>query len=287
MTYFYKIAGVTVKVSAEDSIMYTDSEVLSPYLTDEDENAVSFEFSLCDEMPEPVGKQIVHTGNVRVFSTPFGEQRYYGDITSSWHGAGMCVTSEKDVITVKVKRNQFCQSIKPHHVLDSMMLEHLIVERGGVLLHSSFIKYGDSAILFTAPSGVGKSTQARLWCELEGAELINGDKSAVYTDEVCGIPFSGSSGVQLNKSADPCAIVYLSQAKENSIERLYGKEAFIHIWEGCVVNLWNQNDVIRAMDNVNDIITKIPIYRMACTKDGTSVEFLKKNIFKDSKTNET
>ena len=283
MTHFYKIAGITVKVSAEDSIMYTDSEMLSPYLTDECENAVSFEFSLCDEMPKPHGEQIVHTGNVRVFSTPFGEQRYYGDVNFSFDGAGMCVTYEKDVITVKVKKNKFCQGINPHHILDSIMLEHLITMRGGVLLHSSFIKYKDSAILFTAPSGVGKSTQARLWCELEGAELINGDKSAVYTDEVCGIPFSGSSGVQLNKSAPPRAIVYLAQAKENSIKRLYGKEAFIHVWEGCVVNLWNQNDVIRAMDNVNDIITKIPIYYMSCTKDGSSVGFLNNILLKEAR----
>ncbi len=279
MTYFYKIAQITVKVSAPDGIMYTDSDVLTPYLTDETDDAKRFEFSLCNEMPEPSGKETVHTGNVRVFSAPFGEQRYYGDINSSWHGADMCVTCEDGYIRVLVKKSRFCQSITPHHVLDAMMLEHFVINRGGILLHSSFIKLGERAILFTAPSGVGKSTQARLWCELEGAELVNGDKSAVYTDTAYGIPFSGSSGVQLNKSASPLAIVYLSQAKENSIKRMYGREAFMKIWEGCVVNLWNQNDVVRAMDNVNDIIAKIPIFHMACTKDGTSVGFLKKVLF--------
>ena len=177
MTYFYKIAQITVKVSAPDGIMYTDSDVLTPYLTDETDDAKRFEFSLCNEMPEPSGKETVHTGNVRVFSAPFGEQRYYGDINSSWHGADMCVTCEDGYIRVLVKKSRFCQSITPHHVLDAMMLEHFVINRGGILLHSSFIKLGERAILFTAPSGVGKSTQARLWCELEGAELVDGTGS--------------------------------------------------------------------------------------------------------------
>ncbi len=281
MTYFYKIAHITVKVSAPDCIMYTDSGVLSPYLTDKTDALYSFEFELCEELPKPIGDEIVHTGNVRVFSLDGGEARYFGDVNESWRGANMCVAFQGTLGKVTVKKSRFCQSITPHHVLDCMMLEHFLTGKDGILLHASFIKYGEKAILFTAPSGVGKSTQARLWCELEGAELINGDKAAVFKDVVCGVPFSGSSGVQLNKTAYPCAIVYLAQAKENTLQRLYGREAFVHIWEGCVVNLWNQNDVARAMDNVNDIITKIPIYRMPCTKDGTSVGFLKNILFQN------
>lgn len=279
MTYFYKIARITFKVSAPDSVMYTDSGILSPYLTDKTDCYESFEFSLCDEMPNPLGEETVHTGNVRVFSTPFGEQRYYGDVNASWMGASMCVIHETDSSRVLVKKNSFCRSIEPHHVLDCIMLEHFVINNGGVLLHSSFIEFGGGAILFTAPSGVGKSTQARLWCELEGAELVNGDKSAVYTDSVCGIPFSGSSGVQLNKSAKPLAIVYLSQAKENTARRLCGREAFVRLWEGCVVNLWNEKNVSTAMDTVNRIISEIPIYHLSCTKDGSSVGFLKNILF--------
>ena len=275
MTYFYKIARIAVKVSAPDDIIYTDSGVLSPYLTEKKNVSHSFEFALCEELPPPLGEETVHTGNIRVFGLPNGEQRYYGDINSSWRGANMCVSSSDGYISVLVKKSRFCQSITPSHVLDAMMLEHLVVNFGGVLLHSSFIKYQEGAILFTAPSGVGKSTQARLWCELEGAELVNGDKSAVYQDEACGVPFSGSSGVQQNKSAPPLAIVYLSQAGENSIKRLYGREAFMKIWEGCVVNLWNEKDVIAAMQNVSIITEKIPVYHLSCTKDGSSVGFLK------------
>jgi hypothetical protein len=37
------------------------------------------------------------------------------------------------------------------------------------------------------------------------------------------------------------------------------------------------------MDNVNDIITKIPIYYMSCTKDGSSVGFLNNILLKEAR----
>ncbi len=287
MTYFYKFAKITVKVTADDSIMYADSGTLTPYLADETDDCASFEFSLCDEMPKPLGERLVQTGNVLVFSHGGGEQRYLGDTRASFEGANICVTSFGKYAKVAVKKSRFCRCITPNHVLDALMLEHFIINNGGILLHSSFIEYDGKAILFTAPSGVGKSTQARLWCELAGAELVNGDKSAVYTDVVCGIPFSGSSGVQHNMTVPVCAIVYIAQSKENTARRLYGREAFVHLWEGCVVDLWNQSDAEKAVDNVNHLVTQIPIYRMECTKDGTSVEFLKNILFKGGEINET
>lgn len=278
MTFFYEIAGVKLKVTSSDERMYTDSDVLTPYLSNTQKYDYSFEYKLCDELPAPVEKETVKLGNVRVFSSSDGEQRYYGDITESWQGASLCVALYNDRGEVFIKRGQFTKSITPHHVLDSIMLEHLITLKQGVLLHASFIKWDGRAVLFTAPSGVGKSTQARLWCESENAILVNGDKAAVFKDQICGVPFSGSSGVQLNESAPPCAIVYLTQAKENTIKRLYGREAFVRIWEGCVVNLWNEKDTDIAIKTVNDIISNIPVYQLACTKDGSSVQFLKENL---------
>ena len=46
-------------------------------------------------------------------------------------------------------------------------------------LHSSYIIYHDKAILFTGPSGIGKTTQAELWRDYQGAEIINGDVTLI------------------------------------------------------------------------------------------------------------
>ena len=38
-----------------------------------------------------------------------------------------------------------------------------LLQRSAVILHASYIDWDGSAILFTGPSGTGKSTQAELW----------------------------------------------------------------------------------------------------------------------------
>ena len=44
---------------------------------------------------------------------------------------------------------------------------------------ASFIRWQGRGILFSAPSGTGKSTQANLWVQHQGAEVINGDRAAL------------------------------------------------------------------------------------------------------------
>ena len=45
----------------------------------------------------------------------------------------------------------------------SIPLANYLLTKKAVLMHSSFIDIGDSAVLFSAPCGTGKSTQAELW----------------------------------------------------------------------------------------------------------------------------
>ena len=45
-------------------------------------------------------------------------------------------------------------------ILAPFRVEHLLMESSEIILHSSYVSYKNHAILFTAPSGTGKSTQA-------------------------------------------------------------------------------------------------------------------------------
>ena len=58
-------------------------------------------------------------------------------------------------------------------------LERRMYQHNHYVLHSSYIVYHDQAILFTAPSGVGKSTQASLWQKYRNIKIINGDRTLI------------------------------------------------------------------------------------------------------------
>ena len=88
--------------------------------------------------------------------------------------------------------------------------------------------------MFTAPSGVGKTTRTRLWLDtIPGSAVINGDKPILRVTEeaVCayGTPWCGKEGLQTNTFAPLHTIFYLERAedgRENELRELNQAEAF-------------------------------------------------------------
>lgn len=72
------------------------------------------------------------------------------------------------------------------------------------ILHASCIGTAFGGILFSGVSGIGKSTQADLWCRYEDATLINGDRPIVGKVDnqwkAFGSPYAGSSNCYVNAS---------------------------------------------------------------------------------------
>lgn len=91
------------------------------------------------------------------------------------------------------------------------------------LMHGVALGLDGRAYLFTAPSGVGKTTHTRFWCEMyPDAFIINGDKPLIkITDNgvlVCGTPWAGKEGLNRNVSLPLKAVCILFRGKENIIE---------------------------------------------------------------------
>lgn len=151
------------------------------------------------------------------------------------------------------------------------------------VFHASFIEYDGSAILFTAPCGTGKSTQADLWEKHQGAETINGDKVLIYKDNdrffAAGLPFSGSSDICKNRILAIKAIVRLSQAKENTLTRLTGIGAYKAVFEGCYHSKWNADFNKITSDVAVSFASNVPVYHLACLPDKDATEVLKNELF--------
>lgn len=160
--------------------------------------------------------------------------------------------------------------------------EELIAKKNGVVLHASMVLKNGKMVLFTAPCGTGKSTQADLWEKYADAEIVNGDKALVsLRDETVfagGLPFSGSSNICKNISAPLAAIVYLGQAKENLIRKMSVREAFVALMQGNYRSGITKDSVQKTIDVLEKICSIIPVYKFDCLPDKTAVECLEKEL---------
>lgn len=164
--------------------------------------------------------------------------------------------------------------------------ETLLLELGGLMLHASFIRWQGQGILFSAPSGVGKSTQANLWAQCCQAEVLNGDRAALRPGpdgwSAYGLPYAGSSGIYRNEHAPVAAIVLLGQAKENSIRRVSPAQALCALFPEVSKQGWDPLWTDRAVELLTQLVTQVPVYRLECLPDPSAVDCLKAALQRQS-----
>ena len=148
--------------------------------------------------------------------------------------------------------------------------------RGGLLTHASAIEWKGEAIIFTAASGTGKTTQAELWQQYNNARIINGDKILIDCSggecHAWGSPWRGSSDYALNVKAPLRAVVVLEQAKRNSIRRLVGEEALARFSPHLFYPAWNEACTEKVMDSFGRLMKRVPVYLLSCLPDREAVE---------------
>lgn len=164
-------------------------------------------------------------------------------------------------------------------------LPYQLLKADILTLHSSVIEIGGKAILFLAASGVGKSTQARLWHEFRDAKQLNGDKAAISCKEgvtmAYGLPFCGTSHICTNYKLPVRAMVLLSQAEENTITRLNGIVALKALMDNCFGHRAIEGCMEKMLRIIGEVLNNTPVYALACTLDERAVNKLEEQLRKD------
>ena len=162
-------------------------------------------------------------------------------------------------------------SSEMEYVYTGIMFMELCLYHSIQSLHGSAISYNNQAIIFSGPSGTGKSTHVEYWKELEPLiEIINDDKPLLNLkgDQimVSGSPWSGKTKVNMNTSLPLHSIVFLEQGTANKIEVLSEDEKAIQIMRN--INRPRQDEL---WDKVSDIIEymiqEIPMYKASVKND--------------------
>ena len=163
-------------------------------------------------------------------------------------------------------------------------LERRMMEQNALILHSCCIEHNGKSILFTAPSGVGKSTQGSLWENHRGACVLNGDRSLLYKSTEDGVwhatgwPVCGSSEICRQFDLPIQAIVWLSQEPLNSIIPMRAAETYSKITSQITINKWNTDAHMKALDLIMELISEVKVLHLGCTISEEAVAVLEAAI---------
>lgn len=164
-------------------------------------------------------------------------------------------------------------------------MEQILTRHDRIWPHAACVETSLGGILFSGPSGIGKSTQAELWCRYRNARQINGDRPILTKGEsgwlAWGAPYAGSSRCYVNDCCRIGAIVMLHQAKRCSLRRLNAMEAFREVWKGLALYSWDRDFMEQASALTMDLIAEVPVYAFGCTPDEAAVDYLERELQKE------
>lgn len=149
-------------------------------------------------------------------------------------------------------------------------LSLLLLREDVIVIHGVLLRMKNVGILFTAPSGIGKSTQAALWVEHfpNDVVIINGDKPLLKITEegvvAFGSPWKGKEKIG-NKECVPLKkICYVRRAKENSIKLVEWNGDSLS-WLLTQSQLYeSQNSTIERVRLFKKAIPFVSLYELKC-----------------------
>ncbi len=167
-------------------------------------------------------------------------------------------------------------------------MHYVMAMHSAFVIHSSSIVCNDGGVAFSAPSGTGKSTHTSLWLsQFDDVYLLNDDTPILRLDDkgeifLCGTPWAGTTGININKSVSLKAIVFLSRAKENSMEKLSSSDALKCFFEAICTPI-NSRMHLNCLETIKSIFMNVPIYKLSCNMEPEAAVFAREYIFKSTK----
>ena len=112
--------------------------------------------------------------------------------------------------------------------------------------------------------------------------ILNGDRAVCRKIEGkwtgFGLPWSGTSGEQINRSVPIKAVVVLERKKVNRAFSISGEEALAGVLSNLQCPAWDAQLTGKAMDLLDDFLRHVPVIRLQCRPDKEAVEVLEKAL---------
>lgn len=146
-----------------------------------------------------------------------------------------------------------------------------MVTRDGLPLHASLVEKDGFGVVFLGPSGMGKSTQAKLWEQYRGADFIIGDRPGLRKTDgqwiAFGMPWDGKDAIYRQVSVPVRALIWLEQAKENRITPMNPVQAMTVMLKQAMMPVWDDASMDGATALMGAVAQELPMFHLRCLPD--------------------
>lgn len=169
-----------------------------------------------------------------------------------------------------------CTAEDREYIYSSAAFCREIIPHGRFFLHASAVVLDGEAYLFSAPSGMGKSTHTALWLRsFEGSYILNDDKPVIFPENegvtVWGTPFAGKTDLQVNRGVPLRAVCFLKQGNENIITPITEERA-IALTLNNTYRPKNAEEMNLLLDMIEKVVERADIFEMSCRNEFAAAE---------------
>lgn len=190
------------------------------------------------------------------------------DLEREWNGG---LPGGPEIPSEMLLRSQPLERQAIYRKIAEQMPSHRVL-----LMHGAAVSDGQAAYLFTAPSGTGKTTRAKLLIRAHPEFFIlNGDKPLIRAEEnglmICGSPWKGKEGYGTSGEAPLKAVFLLERAEKTELTELNMASAFDFLLKQSYIP-GDAGSALQAIRLLRSFEKKVRIFRFRSEPTEESVK---------------
>lgn len=278
-SHTFRVADLFIKIvfeTTEETNTLLLLPSFQPFVHEEATSDYLFQLTVTDTLQLPEDME-----EIGCFDTGNGDIIVYQSTDGCYHFIFKDIYGKKCSTLMTSKDYSQCrcamkgdESMRTFGLNNALMLLFTIAgySHQALLIHASCVVCDDKAYPFIAKSGTGKSTHSQLWLKnIENTHLLNDDNPIVRiigdTVWIYGSPWSGKTPCYRQCRYPAGAIVKISRAKTNSIERMNVIQSFALLLPACSSMKFDETLYNIMCNTIGKVMAQTPVYTMHCLPD--------------------